>query len=455
MSVDTDHAVDGAHISQRAASAAPPSRPASDLSSFDLTAPVIDFTLARGHTLKQATTSGPPQITIAQSEPPKNKDTDETQQTVVTAGKFIADFAVSAGKNHLVAVHGSPNSRIVNATSGQPERVSTSESIDATFLPQGGIESLTQKGNVAYSDGQQPEKRMQAWADSGRFTPADQMLVLAGNPHISSGGMATSANAIRINRSTGDALAEGDVKTTYSDLKEQPNGALLASSSPIHVTAQSMVAHNAPAIATYSGSARLWQDANVVEAPSIQFDRDHRSLTAQGTSTRLAKTILIQPGKTTDATTAGKKPSPVGSSPVSITAMKLTYADSERKVHYDGGVLAQGTGFTASAKTADVFLLSRGQTSGNQTPAGPGQLDRMMAQGDVLIQQNHRRAEGQTLVYSTKDDKFVLTGGPPSIFDAEQGKITGVSLTFFRRDDRVLVEGGTSTPVVTTTRVAH
>ena len=55
--------------------------------------------------------------------------------------------------------------------------------------------------------------------------------------------------------------------------------------------------------------------------------------------------------------------------------------------------------------------------------------------------------------------RSVLTGGAshelPSIFDAEQGKITGVSLTFFRGDDRVLVEGEASTPVVTQTRVAR
>jgi lipopolysaccharide export system protein LptA len=79
----------------------------------------------------------------------------------------------------------------------------------------------------------------------------------------------------------------------------------------------------------------------------------------------------------------------------------------------------------------------------------------MVAQDNVVIQQANRRADGQNLVYTVADDKFVLTGGPPSIFDAEQGKITGVSLTFFRGDDRVLVEGGTSTPVVTQTRVAR
>jgi hypothetical protein len=124
-------------------------------------------------------------------------------------------------------------------------------------------------------------------------------------------------------------------------------------------------------------------------------------------------------------------------------------------VHYESGVIAKGSDFTASAKTVDAYLLSRSQTSNPKGPAGPGQLNRLVAQDSVVIQQANRRADGQNLVYTVADDKFVLTGGPPSIFDAEQGKITGVSLTFFRGDDRVLVEGGTSTPVVTQTRVAR
>ena len=140
---------------------------------------------------------------------------------------------------------------------------------------------------------------------------------------------------------------------------------------------------------------------------------------------------------------------------MAITSAKLTYADAERKAHYEGGVIAKGASFTASANTMDAYLLPRSQSSGNQTLAGlAGQLDHMVAQGNVIVQQPTRRAEGQTLVYTASDDKFVLTGGPPSIFDAERGKITGVSLTFFRADDRVLVEGKASTPVVTQTRMA-
>jgi lipopolysaccharide export system protein LptA len=310
------------------------------------------------------------------------------------------------------------------------------------------------------------------------------MLVLTGSPRVIDGSMATTAMTIRINRATGDALADGDVKSTYSDLKEQPNGALLASSSPIHVTAKTMTAQNNSGVALYTGNARLWQDANVVEAPSIQFERERRFVTAQGTTIQPAQTILVQrenpqeenapteasPPRANSANMPQTKTkdqdraqeSALGkASPIAITALKLTYADSERKVHYEGGVFAKGVDFTAKAKSADAYLRPRSETSSNQSvdATNPGQLDHMVAYDDVLLTQPDREADGQKLVYTASDDKFVLTGGPPtglpSIFDAKQGKITGVSLTFFRTDDRVLVEGEASSPVVTQTRVAR
>jgi lipopolysaccharide export system protein LptA len=454
------HALESAHVSQKVTQQAGGSGKDGGQQDFELNAPAIDFVVADGHVLKQAATSGNARITITQDQQGSGSVASPPQQTVVSAGRFLADFVESEGKSHLATIHGAPEARITNSVPGEPDRVSTSDVVDASFFPQGGIESVTQKGNVFYSDNQPAEKCLQAWAQSGRYTPADHMLVLTGSPRVSNGGMATTASIIRINRATKDAIFDGDVKSTYSELREQPDGALLAASSPIHVTARSMTAHNSPSQAIYTGNARLWQDSNVIEAPTIQFDRDHRSVVAEGTSTQSARTILTQleksPKSTADSRQAGRKASPLGrSSPISITAKKIRYVDAERKVHYEGGVVAQGVDFTASAKSADAFLKARSQTSSKQSLSGPGQLDHMVAQGDVVIQESNRQAQGETLTFTPAEDKFELTGGPPSIFDAEQGKITGVSLTFFRRDDRVLVEGGASTPVVTTTRVAH
>ncbi len=459
------HALDGVRLTQTAAGDNSPteSKAGNSPQEFQLTAPIIDFDVAEGNLLRHAQTSGAAQMTITQTpQISGSAPASKAERTVVTAGKFDADFAATDGHNQLTSVHGAPDARIVNSSDGQPERVSTSQAVDASFLPLGGIQSVTQTGNVVYSDSQATDKKMQAWADVARYTPADQMLVLTGSPRVANGGMQTTANSVRINRATGDALAEGDVKSTYSELQEQPNGALLASSSPIHVTSRTMTAHNNTGVALYTGKARLWQDANVIEAPSIQFDRDHRSVTAQGTAAQPVQTVLVQtekPGeksaKPSETKPAKKSAASGESSPISITGLKLTYADAERRAHYEGGVIARGSMFTASAKTLDAYLLPHGPTNKNQPATGPGQLDHMVAEGGVVIQQPKRRAEGEKLVYTTAEDKFVLTGGTPSIFDAEQGKITGVSLTFFRRDDRVLVEGEASTPVVTTTRVAQ
>ncbi|HMH01872.1 MAG TPA: LptA/OstA family protein, partial [Terriglobales bacterium] len=121
---------------------------------------------------------------------------------------------------------------------------------------------------------------------------------------------------------------------------------------------------------------------------------------------------------------------------------------------FDGGVVAKGADLTISANQMDVFLQARGQATANQSITS-GKVERIVAQDQVVITEPARRATGQRLVYIAAEDKVVLTGGPPSIFDAEHGKITGVSLTFYMHDDRVLVEGSNSSPTVTQTRVAR
>ncbi|MGA8503433.1 MAG: LPS export ABC transporter periplasmic protein LptC, partial [Candidatus Sulfotelmatobacter sp.] len=298
------HATDGVHLAQHPNSTTAPATDASEQASqrasepqnFDLTAPTVDFFVADANRLDHAETSGSAQITIS---PTQNSDLASpqtpAQHTVVTAGRFVAKFAATPdGSSRLTSIHGAPDARIVNFTPQVPDRVSTSQMLDALFLPQGGIASIIQKGNVAYDDGQVPSKRTQAWADKAVYTPADRILLLTGSPRVSEGSMVTTARIIRINRATDDAFADEDVKSTYSELQEQPNGALLASASPIHVTSATMTAHNSPAVALYRGNARLWQDANIVEAPSIQFDRDRRFLIAQGTATQPVSTVLVQ-----------------------------------------------------------------------------------------------------------------------------------------------------------------
>jgi lipopolysaccharide export system protein LptA len=154
-------------------------------------------------------------------------------------------------------------------------------------------------------------------------------------------------------------------------------------------------------------------------------------------------TVLVQVDKTGKVT------------PVHITSARLNYADAERRIFLDGGVTAKGPDATLTGQQMTVFLLPRSQSQTAAGPGTPGQVERIVAEDRVVITQPTRHATGDKLVYTAAEDKFVLTGGTPSIFDAERGKITGDSLTFYRHDDRVLVEGKEKSPTVTRMQVAR
>ena len=394
-----------------------------------IAAPAIDFFVADGKHLTNAVTSGASEITLTPSDA-----NAKSPLTRVTAGIFEARFDE---QNHLQSLHGSPDAVVTSAIAGQHDRTSTSQSLDVTFRPTSGMESIAQDGAVHFADGQR-----QAWAEHARYTPADKMFTLSGAPRVVEQGLTTTAQALRLNRATGEAVAEGNVKSTYSELKPQPGGALLASGDPIHVTAGRMEALRDPGRATYTGDARLWQGANVVQASSIEFDRNTRHVTAQGGS-KPVTTVMVEAG------TDGKF------TLVTISSERLTYADSERRAHFEGRVEMKAGYGRVTADTLDAYLIAIGQDVKNKQVNTPARLEKVVAQGHVLVVQGLRKAQGEQLAYTTAEDKFVLTGGPPSIFDAERGKITGDSLTFYRRDDRVLVEGTASSPTVTRTRVAR
>ncbi len=396
----------------------------------EVAAPAISSVLAGG-VLNKAQTQGASQITIRPLNPPAGRPTDADASTTITAGQFDMVF----DRNRIKQLHGAPDARIVSSLPGQADRVSTSRDLTVAFDPAGGISSLLQVGDVHYTDGPRT-----ATAQRARYSPGDGMLVLTGAPRVNEGGLATAAQTIRFDRNSGDATAEGEVKTTYNQAPGAAAGPMFSSSDPIHVTAATMLAHRSSSTARYSGGARLWQGANIVEAPVITFDRDRHDVVAQGSPQRPVSTVFVQ------ADSSGKE------TPLNVTAKQLSYTDVLRTARFQGGVVLKGADLTVQADHADVFLLPRGQKTG---PGSASQVERMVAQGHVAISQPDRNARGDTLTYLPGEGKFVLTGGPPSIFDAEHGSISGDSLTFYRTGAKVVVGSSGSSRTVTQTRVSH
>jgi lipopolysaccharide export system protein LptA len=401
---------------------------------YDLTTNAMNIVTKEGKKFEYAETEGRGQVILT----PQNGAQGE--RTVITADRFRAEFDQN---NRLKTIHGEPNAKMISSAAGQPDKAATSRELLVSVGP-GGIREILMNGSFQYNEAASAKGMAlggrTATAETARYNPADETLSLTGSPRATDGGLEISAETIRINRRTGDAFANGDVKSTYNELKQDPNGALLAKSDPVHATAPSMSAQRNSGIARYTGGARLWQGANIVQAPAIEFNQRQRGIVAEGLNGKQVQSVFVQTDKNGKTT------------PMVVTAQKLTYLDSDRRARFTGGVVARGADLTVTADAVDVILNPAGKLS--QTSNSPSQLNQIVAQNHVVIQEPGRHATGDQLVYTAATGEFVLTGGPPMVADAAHGTIRGDSLTFYSHEDKIVV-ASKSSRTVTHTRVTR
>ncbi len=382
--------------------------------SQELHAVALDLSVKDGRRLEKAITSGGPAEIVREQAPGK---------TTISAGHFETVFN---DQNRPVSLYGTPDAKIVDSVPGKPDRILTSRELTAKFNDKGEIVSADQTGDFRYQEGTQT-----ASAERAKYAAAEETILLSGSPRVidANQGITLTADSIQLNRKTRNAFAQDNVKTTYSKMSAQAGGAMLGSADPIHVTGSTATMNSATGVARYT-KARLWQGPNIVEAPTISFDRTKRSLQAQGGQGGHVASVFVQKDKNGKLT------------PVNVTSDRLSYVDAERRAVFSGNVVVRAQDATITSATVQVILLPKKGQAENQSAS---QLERIEAQGDIKIEQGSRKAAGSKLVYTAAEEKMVLTGSPeklPSIFDAERGQISGDSLTFFTHDGRVLVGSG-------------
>jgi len=395
----------------------------------------LDLQIGGGSHLERATSVGAAAIVLGAQLSTEGRSGSQTGKTVITAGHFEAKFSPD---NRLSTLAGSAPVKIVSSTPGQPDRISESEELLAAFAKgqTQRLEGLVQTGNVQLQEGQRF-----ATADRATYTAASDAMMLDGNVHYkdASSGATLSSHTVTLNRGSGETSAEGDVKTTYAEQKTSSAGAMLSAGQPVHVTAAQMVTKNSTAAFRYSGGARLWQGGNIIQSPVIVFDRNARSLDARGQGSARVSTVFVQPDKN------GRE------APVEVMADRLRYDDAQRKAVFEGSVVLRSADSTLQASRAAVTLkAATGRSQAQKSNASASQVQSIDATGNILLEQPSRRASGARLLYTADEGKFVLTGtpgAPPSIFDAEHGQVTGVSLTFYSRDGRVLVDSSNSVSI--------
>jgi len=364
--------------------------------------------------------------------------------TTLSAQKFVAQMGANQRLEKLFGHAGVEVRRQIG--SAAPQAVSAGEMV-ATFGAGGDWDTLEESGNVRF---QQADR--QATAAHAKIIRATDLITLDGSPVLSDSMSRTTVASAVINQKSGEIRGVGGVISTYTSSNQ--NDAVGLGTGAAHISADSLAGSANSGHVTYRGHARLWQGESVLQCDQIELWRDEKKLQATGHVSAIfpQESSPFMPVASKASAPASEQPQ--GPTLWRIFAPTLTYWSDQGKAHLEGGVSAKSDQGSLDSRTLDVFLKSDGTPApSGKTQAGGGQLNRVLAEGDVVVTQGGRRGMADQAEYTAADGKFVLSGGLPTITDDSSNTTTGHSLTFYVANDTILVDSQEGSRTLTKHRV--
>ncbi len=351
-----------------------------------------------------------------------------TSQSKLTADKLAVDFGAAGKAKNLIATG---NVETQRQFQDRPMQTATAANGDAQLDSGGAWTQMTLRGNVHMKEGLRTADAQQAV-----FVRGSQSTVLTGQAVVRDESSETHASKITFHQQTGDVDAEGNVVSTDFGNKKD---SVQLSPVPSHITAQRMTGNSKTGEALYTGHARLWQGPSVLEANSIQLLRDKRILNAIGDVRALFPKQANDPKK------------PKETDVWHISSGTLTYWDAEDRAHLEKDVVVQSADERMKGPVLDLYFTR--EADAKNTAPGTSRISKAVGTGGVEVQQGERRGTAERGVYTAADDKFVLSGGTPTLYDGNEGATTGRELTFNIADDTIVVDSGNGTRTLTRHRV--
>lgn len=370
-----------------------------------------------GRDLERAEAIGNSELVVNPAQPGPKTDRD-----TLTAPRFDCEFF--DGGNLARQFTATGNARAVLdpsvPTDRRTTRTLTASKITAVFVRETQeVDRLDAQGDAKFNEADRNGR-----AENISYTAGDEMVRLrGGEPVVWDSQARTKAVELDSDTARHVSYGRGKVATTYYS-QEQTGGALPFSKtkSPVYLVSDRVEVNHDSGVATYTGSARAWQDDNFVRADRLVLYRDARRMEGYGN----AQTMLYQ----------AKQRNQNGTNevvPVFATSGQLWYSDADRRLHYERNVdIKQGVDRITSA-SADVYLQKE-----------VNEVDRTVAERDVVLTQPGRKGTGEWAEYTAADDAVVLKGRPARVEDADQGTSESGRLTMYLRENRVIADSATS-----------
>lgn len=308
---------------------------------------------------------------------------------------------------------------------GTPSELrSWSQSLEARLEPASGeLLELKQWDGFRFARGGKTGE-----AGEGVYRPEPATMELSTKARVEDTAGTISAHRITLFEREDRIEAQGDVATVYEQIAAKESDdttGLFAPGKPVYATALAMTSDQQTGRVVYRGQARLWQEANRIEAEEIRIHRLDKALEAEG-----------------GVATFLREESPEGDGRiVEVRAENLAYAETDRTARYRGGVRMTRGPLAVESEALDAVMADEHNDASS--------IESAEARGGVRIldRQQGNRGTSDKALYFPGGERVELFGsaGVPAVAVNRDGEETrGERLTYRIGDDTLQVSGGES-----------
>ena len=308
------------------------------------------------------------------------------------------------------------------ARRGRAPRLARSSVLRIT-LEDAAITTAVFTGGVTFE-----EQGLQASGAQARYDPTKGMLRMSG---IDAGGavrvadaqIEIDADAVEVTLEERWITASGTVKTLLHPRTEGRLPGLLQQGQTANVSADTLDYQGGAGTVVYSGNATLWQGETAIRADVITLDQTRADLIASGAA---RSNIVFDTG------------GGIG------RAAEIRYDDAARTITYQSPPTAP---IPASPIASAQLSGPQGDLRASRIEVILGKtalrVERIEASTDVNMRLETRVATGDRLTYFAEDERYVMAGiaTVPVVIVEECRETSGRTVTFFKSAERIIVDG--------------
>lgn len=290
------------------------------------------------------------------------------------------------------------------------------ESIEFVLTREGQLREFQARGKVKIVEQDEKTDEIRIIEGDTINAEADKILNVRRNkdirPRILFKGNEIDADEIFLFLESGDLEVKGGVKMALQLGKgEKKQVGFFSKDKPIFILVQEMRYSEENKRFLFRKETKMWQEKCTLMAEKVTLNEEEGLLFCSGS----VKTIVPYKHKDKEEER------------MEVSAETMSFVPEENVVSFSKKSSLKLKNIHLQAQYIHVHLKKEGE------------MERIVAETDVIVVQNGREGQGQEGVYELEKETLVLLGNPVLI-DKDKGRIRGDKLTFYMGDGRIVVE---------------